>query len=69
MSMADLRLLGSKEVVVEDENRDARLPVAGELAEHYAGFVQFADLAHFPNVVSVPAQVPRMLVRNAVPLW
>jgi lysophospholipase-3 len=64
MSMGDPRIFDSKETVVEDESTgrdytpsdfrslfsDAGLPVAGELAEHYIGFVQFADPAHFPNV-------------------
>jgi lecithin-cholesterol acyltransferase len=64
MSMGDPRIFDSKETVVEDESTgrdytpsdfrrlftDAGLPVARELAEHYIGFVQFADRAHFPNV-------------------
>ncbi len=64
MSMADPRIFDSKEIVVEDGSTgrdytpsdfrklfsDAGLPVARELAEHYIGFVRFADPAHFPNV-------------------
>jgi lecithin-cholesterol acyltransferase len=64
MSMGDPRIFDSKEIVVEDESTgrdytpsdfrslfsDAGLPVARELAEHYIGFVQFLDPAHFPNV-------------------
>jgi lecithin-cholesterol acyltransferase len=64
MSMGDPRIFDSKETVVEDLATgktytpadfhalfdDAGLPTAGELADHYIGFVQFADAAHFPNV-------------------
>jgi lecithin-cholesterol acyltransferase len=64
MSMGDPRIFDGKETVVEDESTgrdytpsdfrslfsDAGLPGARELAEHYIGFVQFADPAHFPNV-------------------
>jgi lecithin-cholesterol acyltransferase len=64
MSMGDPRIFDSTEIVVEDESSgrdytpsdfrslfsDAGLPVAVELAEHYIGFVQFADPEHFPNV-------------------
>src|SRR5204863_9998801 len=64
MSMADPRVFDSRETVVEDLSTgktyspsdfrslfaDAGLPTALQLAEHYIGFVQFADPAHFPNV-------------------
>jgi lecithin-cholesterol acyltransferase len=64
MSMADPRVFDSRETVVEDLSTgktytptdftalftDAGLPTALELAEHYIGFVQFVDPAHFPNV-------------------
>jgi lecithin-cholesterol acyltransferase len=64
MSMGDPRIVDARETVVEDESTgrdytpsefrslfsDAGLPTARELAEHYIGFVQFADPAHFPNV-------------------
>jgi len=64
MSMGDPRVFDSRETVVEDLSSgetytpadfralftDARLPTALELAEHYIGFVQFIDPAHFPNV-------------------
>jgi lecithin-cholesterol acyltransferase len=64
MSAADPRIFDSSETVVEDlatgktytpaEYRalftDAHLPTALQLADHYIGFVQFADPAHFPNV-------------------
>ncbi len=64
MSMGDPRVFDSLEMVVEDLSTgktytpsefralfsDAGLPVARELAEHYIGFVQFVDPAHFPNV-------------------
>ncbi len=64
MSMADPRVFDSRETVVEDLATgktytptdftalftDAGLPTALELAEHYIGFVQFVDPAHFPNV-------------------
>ena len=64
MSMGDPRVFDSRETVVEDLSSDktytpsdfralftdAGLPRALELAEHYIGFVQFIDSAHFPNV-------------------
>jgi lecithin-cholesterol acyltransferase len=64
MSMADPRVFDSRETVVEDLSTgktytptdfaalftDAGLPTALQLAEHYIGFVQFIDPAHFPNV-------------------
>ena len=64
MSMGDPRIFDSKETVIEDLATgksytpasfhalfvDAGLPTAAELADHYIGFVQFADPAHFPNV-------------------
>jgi lecithin-cholesterol acyltransferase len=64
MSMGDPRVFDSSETVVEDLSTgrtytpsdfrslftDAKLPMALQLAEHYIGFVQFVDPAHFPNV-------------------
>ena len=64
MSMGDPRVFDSLETVVQDLSTgktytpsdfralfsDAHLPVALQLAEHYIGFVQFVDPAHFPNV-------------------
>jgi lecithin-cholesterol acyltransferase len=64
MSMGDPRVFDSRETVVEDVFTgktytpsdfralftDAGLPTALQLAEHYIGFVQFIDRAHFPNV-------------------
>jgi lecithin-cholesterol acyltransferase len=64
MSMGDPRIFDSRETVVEDLATgktytpadfhtlfdDAVLPTAAALADHYIGFVQFADPAHFPNV-------------------
>ena len=64
MSMGDPRVFDSRETVVEDLSSgktytpsdfhalftDAGLPAALQLAEHYIGFVQFIDPAHFPNV-------------------
>jgi len=64
MSMADPRVFGTAEIVVEDLSTgktytpadyrslftDAHLPTALELADHYIGFVQFTDPAQFPNV-------------------
>jgi lecithin-cholesterol acyltransferase len=64
MSMGDPRVFDGRETVVEDLSTgktytpsdfralftDAGLPTALELAEHYIGFVQFIDPAHFPNV-------------------
>jgi lysophospholipase-3 len=64
MSMGDPRIFDSRETVVQDLATgktytpadfhalfdDAGLPTAAELADHYIGFVQFADPAHFPNV-------------------
>jgi lecithin-cholesterol acyltransferase len=64
MSMGDPRVFDGRETVVEDLSSgktytpsefralftDARLPTALQLAEHYIGFVQFVDPAHFPNV-------------------
>jgi lysophospholipase-3 len=64
MSMGDPRVFDSLETVVEDLSSgktytpsdfpalftDAGLPTALQLAEHYIGFVQFIDPAHFPNV-------------------
>jgi lysophospholipase-3 len=64
MSMGDPRVFDSRETVVEDLSSgktytpsdfralftDAGLPTALQLAEHYIGFVQFIDPAHFPNV-------------------
>ena len=64
MSMGDPRVFDNRETVVEDLSSgktytpsdfralftDAGLPTALQLAEHYIGFVQFIDPAHFPNV-------------------
>jgi lysophospholipase-3 len=64
MSAADPRVFDSAETVVQDFSKDktytpsdfralfsdAGLPTALQLAEHYIGFVQFVDPAHFPNV-------------------
>ncbi|MFL5926528.1 MAG: lipase/acyltransferase domain-containing protein [Gaiellaceae bacterium] len=64
MSMGDPGVFDSRETVVQDLSSgrtytpsdfralftDARLPTALDLAEHYIGFVQFIDPAHFPNV-------------------
>jgi lecithin-cholesterol acyltransferase len=64
MSAADPRIFDSSETVVEDSATgktytpadyralftDAHLATALQLADHYIGFVQFADAAHFPNV-------------------
>jgi lysophospholipase-3 len=64
MSMGDPRIFDSRETVVQDLATgktytpadfhalfdDAGLPTAAELADHYIGFVEFADPAHFPNV-------------------
>jgi lysophospholipase-3 len=64
MSMGDPRVFDSRETVVEDLSSsktytpadfqalftDAGLTTALQLAEHYIGFVQFLDPAHFPNV-------------------
>src|SRR5437763_16950843 len=64
MSMGDPRVFDSSETVIEDVSTgrtytpsdfrslftDADLPAALQLAEHYIGFVQFIDPAHFPNV-------------------
>ena len=64
MSMGDPRVFDGRETVVEDLSSgktytpsdfpalftDAGLPTALQLAEHYIGFVQFVDPAHFPNV-------------------
>jgi lecithin-cholesterol acyltransferase len=64
MSMGDPRVFDSRETVVDDISTDktytpsdfralftdAGLPTALQLAEHYIGFVQFSDPAHFPNV-------------------
>jgi lecithin-cholesterol acyltransferase len=64
MSMGDPRVFDSRETVVENLSSgeaytpadfralftDAGLPTALQLAEHYIGFVQFIDPAHFPNV-------------------
>jgi lysophospholipase-3 len=64
MSMGDPRVFDSLETVVQDLSTgkaytpsdfralfsDAHLPIALQLAEHYIGFVQFVDPAHFPNV-------------------
>jgi lecithin-cholesterol acyltransferase len=64
MSAADPRLFGPRETVVEDARTgrtytprdyrrllgDAGLLLARAIADHYIGFVRFADRAHFPNV-------------------
>jgi lecithin-cholesterol acyltransferase len=64
MSMGDPRVFDSRETVVANLTSgetytpadfgalftDAGLPTALQLAEHYIGFVQFIDPAHFPNV-------------------
>jgi lecithin-cholesterol acyltransferase len=64
MSSADPRIFDRKEVVIQNAGtgrsytpsdfeqlfRDAGLPVAEDIAEHYIGFVRFADRAHFPLV-------------------
>jgi lysophospholipase-3 len=64
MSMGDPRVFDSRETVVADLSTggtytpadfprlftDAGLPTALQLAEHYIGFVEFIDPAHFPNV-------------------
>jgi lysophospholipase-3 len=64
MSMADPRVFDSRETVVADLSSgatytpadfralftDAGLTTALQLAEHYIGFVQFVDPAHFPDV-------------------
>src|SRR5947207_3873003 len=64
MSMGDPRVFDDRETVVEALSTgktytpsdfralftDAGLPTALELAEHYIGFVQFIDPAHFPNL-------------------
>jgi lecithin-cholesterol acyltransferase len=64
MSSADPNIFDSKEIVIQDAStgrsytpsdfpslfRDAGLADAGRIAEHYIGFVEFADRAHFPQV-------------------
>lgn len=64
MSASDPDIFGDREVVVADRSTgrsytpedwpqlfaDAGLPTVAEIAEHYIGFVAFADPAHFPNV-------------------
>jgi lecithin-cholesterol acyltransferase len=64
MSSADPSIFDRKEVVFQDAStgrsytpsdfpklfRDAGLPDAARIAEHYVGFVKFADRAHFPRV-------------------
>jgi lecithin-cholesterol acyltransferase len=64
MSSADPRIFDSLETVIADAStgknytpsdyralfEDAGLPWAREIADHYIGFVEFADAAHFPNV-------------------
>jgi lysophospholipase-3 len=64
MSAADPRIFGDREVVIQDASTgraytprdfarlfgDAGLRQARRIAEHYVGFVEFADRAHFPDV-------------------
>lgn len=64
MSAADPKIFGRREVVVRDAStghsytpadyprlfRDAGLRRAGTIADHYIGFVKFADRRHFPGV-------------------
>ncbi|GAA1948089.1 lipase/acyltransferase domain-containing protein [Amycolatopsis minnesotensis] len=64
LSAADPAVFGDREVVVEDASTgraytprdyrglfaDAHLPVAREIADHYLGFVEFADPRSFPDV-------------------
>ena len=63
ISCADPGFFGSQEVVIgiaggtqytpQDHAqlfRDAQMPLAMELADHYLGFVKFATPEHFPNV-------------------
>lgn len=64
MSAADPEVFGGRELVVQDRSSgrgytpqdyralfaDARLPVAGELADHYLGIVRFAEPRSFPDV-------------------
>ncbi|PZG16579.1 hypothetical protein C1J01_20615 [Nonomuraea aridisoli] len=64
MSAADPAVFGDREVVVHDSSTgrsytprdyprlfaDARLRTARRLADHYIGFVKFADRRSFPNV-------------------
>jgi lysophospholipase-3 len=64
LSAADPRVFGRREVVVRDESSgrsytphdyrrllaDAGVGWAKPIADHYIGFVKFADRAHFPNV-------------------
>lgn len=64
MSASDPEVFGDREVVVRDDATgraytprdhrrlfaDAGLPVAGEIADHYVGFVKFTDARHFPGV-------------------
>ena len=64
MSAADPEVFGNREVVLRDTStgrsytprryrqllRDAKLPVAREIANYYIGFVKFADPRSFPHV-------------------
>jgi lecithin-cholesterol acyltransferase len=64
MSAADPRIFGARETVVRDAStgrsytprgyrrlfRDAGIPWVNRIANHYIGFVEFADPAHFPRV-------------------
>ncbi|AHI00128.1 hypothetical protein GCM10010174_82410 [Kutzneria viridogrisea] len=64
LSAADPAVFGDREVVVHDDSTgrdytprdyprlfaDAELPVAQEIAEHYIGFVRFAQPRWFPDV-------------------
>ncbi|MFC7648737.1 hypothetical protein ACFQX6_56060 [Streptosporangium lutulentum] len=64
MSASDPEVFGDREVVVRDASTgrdytprdyprlfaDANLPVAGEIADHYVGFIAFADARSFPDV-------------------
>jgi len=64
LTASDPQIFGDDEVVIGDQSsgktytpqnypalfRDAGLPRPKRIADHYIGFVQFADRAHFPNV-------------------
>ncbi|MEV4869269.1 lipase/acyltransferase domain-containing protein [Streptomyces syringium] len=64
MGAADPKIFGDREVVVQDTSTgvsytprdhaklftDAKLPVAKEIADHYIGFVAFAEAGSFPDV-------------------
>ena len=64
LSASDPAIFGKREVVVRDDSTgrsytprdyrkllsDAGLSSARPIADHYLGFVKFADRAHFPNV-------------------